>query len=647
MAAEAREKARSEWLLQLTHPLKTISLPKTHFLFARLQHRRQACEEAFQLLDPRQLPPPLQALPDAIKHLYQSDTTFMAALCDGTVQQRTQLLKPRMTCLLHDKPFYVVTEATQKLRAKTRDNKDGRHDVVSFKGTHIKPEPDAPGYEAAVSLLNQQWQLSLTSVSRLGKLCDDGHSWPVLVSKTVKGESLKDWQGTFDPTAFVDSVFFHLVIRPYDGKADNFIVEKNRAIGIDNDLSFTDTVVRQRNGEHLCNIHYALFFHPQMGKPIPDVTRKHWRDPNYIVGLVEWIHNIERHEAEQREQLLRTGLFNLEELRALQLPTRFPKGAMAQTLRDLLAIQSALSDPAVKTPFDVLKQVNPAVYVFYRGYQHLKQAQPLEAMEGLDRNRRNGAHKDNPETPAYLVNAAFTFETLARDVSDPELQTMAKTLIGNWQNQPMPQLTDFLFDESRRYSTLGHSQAEMWEAMDLSKFSAEVQSDLLDMAMTTTSYPYLTLRRCSTITDKKLAMIIKQHPHLTELTLINGEKITIAGLQTLLKERPLSLTLSSQDMREGWAKLAILAKALHIQIENGMIWTVAINGKLQKVPAEIVDAIKQDRNANQFAETYQLMPTPTPSLSATSPLVTTQIPSNQPSHTTPTPDPLFQKMGIN
>ena len=80
-----------------------------------------------------------------------------------------------------------------------------------------------------------------------------GANYPVLISQTIEGPTLKEvLKGnapSFDNAQLTHLQLLGILTRPGDGRASNFIVKGRKIYSVDNDVSFVDPIVQEKIGK--------------------------------------------------------------------------------------------------------------------------------------------------------------------------------------------------------------------------------------------------------------------------------------------------------------------------------------------------------------------------------------------------------------
>lgn len=109
---------------------------------------------------------------------------------------------------------------------------------------HFKQKPVHPLMEYGVHSLTGRIAGSLTPATQLARFEVDGRMYPVLISRTVFGTTLKDIEDTsgLDAKQLTWACLSAIMTRPGDGRLSNYVVEKDtgRIFCVDNDISFVE-----------------------------------------------------------------------------------------------------------------------------------------------------------------------------------------------------------------------------------------------------------------------------------------------------------------------------------------------------------------------------------------------------------------------
>jgi hypothetical protein len=355
-----REKAQKDILVDLVKRLKTpaqmlakhshhlgetkAALKKTCKHLTFLCNHIEAAKKHFNLED-NQL---ILALLNNLQAYYQSFLDQLNAKRNQTEQ--LSLFTPKAVIHAAGEEFrfrHLTLEAQQKLIGERgeRDNQHGIHEVKEYNGVHYKLQPYAPGVEYMVNSLAEIIAGQGTSPTALINISyRDNYIYQA--SKTVIGVNLEhivlchpELIEKIDARNFSEMFVLDVITDPQDGKADNRMariylnntrtIERLRLVGIDNDISFADPVIKQQRGEHkdkhYINVKNILYFFPQMNQEIHPEFRQHFLSHSPEVITIQWLEALAKKNEEYAE-LLEQGVLTQEQLATLQLPIKLVPG---------------------------------------------------------------------------------------------------------------------------------------------------------------------------------------------------------------------------------------------------------------------------------------------------------------------------------
>ena len=160
----------------------------------------------------------------------------------------------KVSCPFFDKPRYlkpgvVKLDALGNIEAFYANT---AHSVAPAWGgrLHFKQKPTHPLMEYAIHNLTSRLAGFLTPSTELLRFEVKGNMYPVLVSETIPGITLRDalkLKPVLDRTQWTWLLLCAILTRPGDGRLSNYIADtadKNRIYCIDNDYSFVEPVVK-------------------------------------------------------------------------------------------------------------------------------------------------------------------------------------------------------------------------------------------------------------------------------------------------------------------------------------------------------------------------------------------------------------------
>ena len=156
-----------------------------------------------------------------------------------------------------------------------REYNNGLHRVCRLRNNlgidiHFKQKPNHPLMEYAIHDLTSRLTGEETPPSELLRfeVTINGKSivYPVLVSQTIPGENLKevlakDTHYKPDPKCLTRMLLNAICIRPGDGRASNFVVNKDQLFCIDNAVAFVEPIVMEKRifcNTNFCSILFCL-----------------------------------------------------------------------------------------------------------------------------------------------------------------------------------------------------------------------------------------------------------------------------------------------------------------------------------------------------------------------------------------------------
>lgn len=152
----------------------------------------------------------------------------------------------------------------------------------------------------------------------------------------------------FDAESFSALSMANLLVKPTDGKFDNFMVaidydEKNhicalRIVGIDNDHAFGASYLATNNNKHFVDFKCGIFLLPQMLEPIHQNVRERLLESPAVL-LLTWLAQIYQQQL-RYEQMYENGVLTKEDLEKLDYPFKIRPGMLAEMYNKLKTINN-------------------------------------------------------------------------------------------------------------------------------------------------------------------------------------------------------------------------------------------------------------------------------------------------------------------
>lgn len=277
----------------------------------------------------------------------------------------------------------------------------------------LKFRPELPGLEYAVRILARilfpdtliapfvelcRWTFNTaTGADKVRNVQDDD---PVLVSQGVEGRSLLDVVRAHDTTvlhhldakALSEALVLAMVTMPEDGKPDNYICEpvaaapdddggartrgrgRFRLVCVDNDHSFVPAVARDATGRNAnLRVKCILFCMDQMHHPVHASVRDALSSATFDVlqSLSQWIkcleaasHTMYTTFADVATEATQRAWSSAPQPSVIGVP--IPPNTVSALTHKLRRIQRFLSKHSQCTHMDLLREVEPLLFVRYR-----------------------------------------------------------------------------------------------------------------------------------------------------------------------------------------------------------------------------------------------------------------------------------------
>ena len=322
-----------------------------------------------------------------------------------------------------------------------------------------------PGIELAINTLFELLIGQGTSYTDLAKLKMQGKSYPVLISKGIKGDNLDEVLRSpdkitrlnhLDPLSFSELLLASLLINFEDGKPDNFILQALPndtycIIGIDNDHAFVPPLGR-KNGKTVVWVKCILYCLDSMQQPIHPVARERFLSfiPEQWMRL--WLNRL-RDKAENYNRLFsskeREYLFDKQSV-VIAIP--FRQNSIVQLYQRFMRVQMALKESPQLTGMELLRLVIPPLGIRYEKAFH-NYPHPLERFFSLTNTQYSLAVKGNYQT---LVGSRQLLQSM--QISE---QVMMDQFPGQGPTAALQELQ--LIEQERRYH--GHHLQKIRDAL--------------------------------------------------------------------------------------------------------------------------------------------------------------------------------------
>ena len=293
-------------------------------------------------------------------------------------------------CRLQSEPARLLLSHTDK-----SDESAGTHVVKAFRGVHFKTNPHAPGVEFMVNSLVDLIAGYGTPPTKLLKVYQHQQSLTYLASKIEEGMTLDfilqkhpELIAKIESRNFSSMFLLGLLINPQDGKADNYTVkfslgeddhiDKLYIIGIDNDIAFTDSIVRLKNGEHHVNVRNILYFLPQMQAHVDTQFRQEFLKLSAEMIVIKWLESLANKNNEYNV-LQQQKIFDSDELKQYQLPIRLTPNLVNTLYQRIKSIQDLLTHYPDITHEQLFQKIDPILYEHYKKIQG-RSTDPMDAI---------------------------------------------------------------------------------------------------------------------------------------------------------------------------------------------------------------------------------------------------------------------------
>ncbi|MCB1108670.1 MAG: hypothetical protein KDK44_03355 [Chlamydiia bacterium] len=449
---------------------------------------------------------------------------------------------------------YMHQDAKPHLFQNEKRNAYGSHHVPNYQNIHWKKLPLAPGIEGAVVSLNKIISGQGSPPTQLVKISFQNVQFPFLASKTVEGVNLAtllmpldevpenerhlreafdadDWLSKINPTNFSVMVASGILVDPIDGKPDNYIVQKIGSeyfiIGIDNDMAFSNVIVKSRE-KHQIDVKYILYlFKKQMDSPVDAAFRSHFLSLVPETVIFEWLQSLVENNQEY-SKLYKLGILSVDDFDSIKLPIGLiperarEKGLIKTLYRKLQNMHAALSNNPHLTHRALFYAAHPLLAQYY---------------EKFEQEHYQTATKEE-QTPYGAIRVLYQRDNAAKAIEDmlSMKQPMCShlTLCAYLENK-----TAEMGDEELWRTQLPEEALEQFtDQIRWQTQSEESQHTSLLVLLRARFMRRFTINGCRVLTDNHLEQIGHDFKHLEALTLIGCPNVTIAGLSALLSARP-------------------------------------------------------------------------------------------------------------
>lgn len=419
--------------------------------------------------------------------------------------------------------------AHDRWHAVFRPNTYGGHKVVYMAGVYYKINPEMPGIEYAVCSLNHiitGQGVAPTELLIFEK--SDGSRLPVLASKSVVGINLNslmlDGSANFviEDYNFSSQVIMALLVRPWDGKPDNFMAKPVthcqygnavELVSVDNDLAYRDMLLAGKRNcsdetqDYTSGLRSIVLCFPQMDAPIEPRFRAEFLRQHPVKIVMQWLGSL---LLKQREYMRYRELFSAEELNQLHIYLRLEPGTAILLYHDLLRVQNILRARPSITHQELFAEFCPLLAAWYA--------------------RARTAHRDL--FSVYQQICAYKTREEIRSILGPDSGLVIQ--LDNC-NRTQREFEDaLLFTQNIRDACV-----EFINSLDFQNLDRDLQQYVLHQIII--NFPFienLTLRNCQILDDENLELLSRHLPELQELCLINCISVNGDGLSALVLAKP-------------------------------------------------------------------------------------------------------------
>ena len=212
-------------------------------------------------------------------------------------------------------------------------------------------------------------------------------------------ETLPHFMDRLDSYNFSAQFVANLLLNPYDGKADNYMVtlEKNATgevirwhiIGIDNDKVLGPAIIQaKKNGPHYPGMKFIFGCMPHVNMPLNETFRQEFLAISPECLLLNWLADIYQQNL-RYQQLIDSGILTEEDIfdkdsgvAAIDIPIKFDRVTVPEIYRKLCLLQQYVRTNTVVTHQNLFEQVNLIMAIFYQKVVE-KKKYPLSAMTYL------------------------------------------------------------------------------------------------------------------------------------------------------------------------------------------------------------------------------------------------------------------------
>lgn len=274
-----------------------------------------------------------------------------------------RVIAPFLTSQRYLRPGVVEMDAEGNIK---KHYSDTAHNVSpALDGVlHFKQKPTHPLMEYAVYNLASRLAGDLTPATELVRFEVNGRVYPVLISKTVDGKTLRSAlteHPKIDRQQWTWHLLLSLLICPGDGRLSNYILNNHfpgRIYGIDNDFSFLRPIVKGSFfGKAKINFHSTLFC---MNMELDPEVLKDFCRLDIDAILLSWINDVitkEHMYSTLFSEAERDELFRKKPNEGFTPTILFRKGALATLNLQFRHLQTSLNAHmnTIRKPSDLLK----------------------------------------------------------------------------------------------------------------------------------------------------------------------------------------------------------------------------------------------------------------------------------------------------
>ncbi|MGZ3732343.1 MAG: DUF4116 domain-containing protein, partial [Parachlamydiaceae bacterium] len=426
----------------------------------------------------------------------------------------------------------------------------GMHDL------HLKQTPSNPLMEYAIHSLVSRIAGEYTPPTSLVRFDVEQQgqkkSYPVLISQTIPGETLKTaWPKATTNRSYTWNLLVAILIKPQDGRLSNYILHEQDLFCIDNDLAFVEPVIRSGlfRTVHFSAAPFCLF---PLSTPLDQEVLKEFAALDAVGICKAWVEEVIEKEKEYIQLFTEEERKTLYQKEGCTLSILLKEGTFStlnlQFWQLQNAIQAAINQNEILTAGDLLQQLvsltNEKVgsYV-YKAYNKTRPTPEKKQQAALRRRQ------DNSVTAVeYYKNC------LGKIPSFDEIETLKKYSLQEsskelfhafaiesehafWKNNQGKSALGVSFEglndpirETKILLSMNEIMKDVYQKVFSLSFYFTKQLDTNTMrSFLHPNLEKIDLRSCENIDNNTVWLIQKECPILKELIVINCPKITGIG----------------------------------------------------------------------------------------------------------------------